>query len=497
MAEKEEYPFGTPQEHALICEKHSSMPIDFICEDCEDFICTKCVKEDHKDHEWDTITTAATLKSRGLLKTLSKIEEEDIQQMDENIEKVSKQMKKNKKRCKTEASRIKRQYDAIVEKLEKIRKQQKRELSDRLRRKHADLSQVRSSLEEKKKKVLQSVKSLKENSSNMTDISLLKTNRELTKLLSTKNIDIPMFDFLSKYECGNINEETLQSMMGQIIQFDYENIAVAETNSLQWGNEPIELLKAIDEDTCLLSADLVNVIQLNKHQAEKEKQFKVIAGLRDICVTDNTEIYITCWMNKSISCLFPSGLISTRFSTDPLLPKGICQTKDGGLFVTLEDTETERYEPNPHSRRLVRHVTLTGDVIHEYEFQGDSQTRLFTSPYIVKQNGNTDICVTNWTSKTTGDLVILFYAGSLKSVYSGHKQKKEFAPTDLANDRHCNIIVSDKNNSTIHLLSPEGKFIKYLLTENQVVQPVAISLKNSTLWIGDDYGVIKVFQYTL
>ena len=86
-------------------------------------------------------------------------------------------------------------------------------------------------------------------------------------------------------------------MMGQIIQFDYENIEVTETNSFQWGNEPIELLKAIDEDTCLLSADFVNIIQLNKH-SKKEKQFKVIAELGDMCVTDNTEIYFTCG-NKS------------------------------------------------------------------------------------------------------------------------------------------------------------------------------------------------------
>ena len=85
------------------------------------------------------------------------------------------------------------------------------------------------------------------------------------------------------------------------------------------------------------------------------------------------------------------------FSTDPLGPWGICQTKDGGLLVTLEDTETDIYQPKSHSRRLVRHVTLTGDVIHEYviEYQEDGQARLLTSPYIINQNGNNDICVIN------------------------------------------------------------------------------------------------------
>ena len=77
-AKEEEYPLETPQEHALMCEKHALMPIDVTCEDCEEFICSKCVKEDHKDHDWITIPTAATLRTRGLLKAMTKIEEEDI-----------------------------------------------------------------------------------------------------------------------------------------------------------------------------------------------------------------------------------------------------------------------------------------------------------------------------------------------------------------------------------------------------------------------------------
>lgn len=40
------------------------MPIDVICEDYAAFIRSKCVKEDHRDHDWDTITSAAILKKK-------------------------------------------------------------------------------------------------------------------------------------------------------------------------------------------------------------------------------------------------------------------------------------------------------------------------------------------------------------------------------------------------------------------------------------------------
>lgn len=40
------------------------MPIDVMCEDYAAFIRSKCVKEDHRDHDWDTITSAAILKKK-------------------------------------------------------------------------------------------------------------------------------------------------------------------------------------------------------------------------------------------------------------------------------------------------------------------------------------------------------------------------------------------------------------------------------------------------
>ena len=152
MAEKEEYPLGTPQEHVLICEKHDLMPIDVTCEDCEEFICSKCVKENHKGHDWITISTAATLKTRGLLESLKKIEEEDIQLMDKKIQKASQLLEKNKNRCENEISRVHEYYEAILGKLDKIKKKHEKSLRDSLESKNADVRKDKSSLEEKKKK---------------------------------------------------------------------------------------------------------------------------------------------------------------------------------------------------------------------------------------------------------------------------------------------------------------------------------------------------------
>ena len=107
----------------------------------------------------------------------------------------------------------------------------------------------------------------------------------------------------------------------------------------------------MNEDRCLLTnTTFQNVVQLNK-SGKKEKQFSV-------CVTDNNDVYVSDVNNSSISRLSPSGSVSPVFSTAPLKPVGICQTKDVGLLITLRDTESDTYQPNSDSQRLVRHVTL-------------------------------------------------------------------------------------------------------------------------------------------
>lgn len=157
----------------------------------------------------------------------------------------------------------------------------------------------------------------------------------------------------------------------------------------------------------------------------------------------------------------------------------------------MRDDESEQYQPESHSRRLVRYVTLNGDVIHEYEYQENGQTRLFNALRRVKQNGNTDICVVNVTSQSAGELVVLSISGSLRNIYSGQRLVNRFKPTDVICDSQCNIIVT----VTVHLLSPDGDFLKYLLTENGVRNPSSMSLYKSTLWVGDKHGHVKVLQY--
>lgn len=120
---EEKFSVETLQEHATICEKHE-LTIDLTCEDCEEFLCTKCIKEDHRIHDWKTISTAATLKTRGLIQSMLKIEKEDIQLLDEKIHKISTEIEDNKLLCKAEVSNLKIHCDEIVENVDEIKEKE-------------------------------------------------------------------------------------------------------------------------------------------------------------------------------------------------------------------------------------------------------------------------------------------------------------------------------------------------------------------------------------
>ncbi|XP_062572148.1 uncharacterized protein LOC134234100 [Saccostrea cucullata] len=491
-ASKPKYSLGSPQEHIEMCETHD-LPIDVICEDCDEFICGKCAKTDHRDHEWSTISTAASQRRRGLLKLLTKIKEENLPEIEEEMEKVSNKMTENKELCDAEITKLQKHVDEIMARLTEIWENKERRLSEDLKEQNKKLNYVKSELNKKKKEIEEMVKFMEENNSTMSDYSFIDNHRELSKKLTGQDVHFSNFNYSLRYVTGETSDDEMENMIGKVQD---SNISLIETNSFKYGDEGIAVLRALCEDQCYIGEkESPYIEQVNK---DGEKKYKCNVTPNDLCVTDTGDVFFTDGGNNAISCLSSSGSVSTVISTDPVEPLGICQSVDGGLLVTLRDRESDRYKVESNSRRLVRHITVTGDVINEYEYQEDGQTRLFTDPYRVTQNSDRDICVVNHTSSAVGELVIMSPSGRMKSIYQGQKLTETFKPGDVVCNSLCNILVIDVYNNQIHLLSPDGEFLKFLLpSDNDVSRPVRLSFYKSTLWVGYLEGFVKVFQYTV
>lgn len=159
------------QEHIPTCVEHNFI-IDIICEDCDKFICKQCVKTDHKDHDWDTISTAANKRRRKLKEYLLKIKEEEVEDMDKKIQKTVMQMEDNQKCCDSEVSKLHNHYQEIMSTLTEIKKHYQKTLRKDMNRRNAEEKEKKMSLKKKKEQVVDLVKFLKEKQSTTSDYSL-------------------------------------------------------------------------------------------------------------------------------------------------------------------------------------------------------------------------------------------------------------------------------------------------------------------------------------
>ncbi|XP_062585422.1 uncharacterized protein LOC134247103 [Saccostrea cucullata] len=411
---KPQYPLGSHQEHIEMCKTHD-LPTDVICEDCNEFICGKCAKTDHRDHEWNAISTAASQRRRGLLKFLTKIKEGDLPRIDEKIEKVSKEITENKELCDSEIKKLQKHIDEIIVRLNDISGKNEKRLRDNLEEKNEKVNSMKSEMDKKKKKIQEVVKFTDDNKSTMSDFSLIDNHRELTKMLSGLDVEMKNCKHSLRYSTGEISEDALKNMIGKTQ--DLDDFSLIETSTFKYGDSINRLLEALCKAHCYIGDFKSPYFEQVNKKGEIKHRYNIAAN--DMCVTDTGYVYFTEFKNKSISRLSPSGSVSTVISTDPLVPIGICQSVDSGLLVTLMDNVSDHYKLESHSRRLVRHITVTGEVFREYEYQEAGQTRLFTRPFRVTQNSNRDICVVNRTSDKTGDLVIMSPSGRMNSVYRG------------------------------------------------------------------------------
>ncbi|XP_062611660.1 E3 ubiquitin-protein ligase TRIM39-like [Saccostrea cucullata] len=261
-ASKPKYQLGSPQEHIEMCKTHH-LPIDMMCEDCDEFICGKCAKTDHKDHEWYTIPAAATQRRRGLLKFLKKVKDDDLPVADKKIEKIPQQIKENKELCDSEIQKLQKHFDEVMARLTIIKKDQEQQFRDNLKKFNEDLDVAKSELNKTKKEIEEMVKFLEENKNTMSDYGFIDNHRNLTRLLSGLDVDMKCSTPSLRYIKGEVSYAALDNLIGKSINLD--DICLTVTSSFEYGEKTVSLLRASCEDKCYIKQKFSEKIeQVNK-----------------------------------------------------------------------------------------------------------------------------------------------------------------------------------------------------------------------------------------
>ena len=151
---------------------------------------------------------------------------------------------------------------------------------------------------------------------------------------------------------------------------------------------------------------------------------------------DKGDIFITDWMSGCVHCYNENGHELTKFNLSMEAPAYIAAGKDG--FLVISDWKSN----------VVKAFDASGQFLFKYGDHGSGENQL-DHPY--------GVCL----------------------------------------DDYDHIIIADTWNHRVHLVSRDGKFLRYLVTQEHGINfPQAVAIdKEGHLVVAEQQGTIRIVQY--
>lgn len=135
----------------------------------------------------------------------------------------------------------------------------------------------------------------------------------------------------------------------------------------------------------------------------------------------------------------------------------------------------------------------------QFIYQGD----LIRDPCYICENTNGDIVVSDHFGmiKGMGAIVVIDYKGNHRFSYSRSPSGSNILPAGICTDAMSHILLCDIYTSTVQILSKNGIFLSYLLSDQGVYRPTSLCYDFNThlLWVGFQSSAVtrvSVFRYT-
>ena len=481
------------------CEEHQNEELSCFCKTCKKFICTQCAKTTHHGHDWDLIPIFAKKRRKETPILCRKIKQENMPQCRKKLHTVDVNISAVEKASDDDLKKLEEKRTAMIKTINQIIDEQKRKRIAIKDRETTKLQKDRSQIRTKIEYIDKMTSSLDSNIGAYTDFDVIEMEIDMLKALTeSEAYDVRVPDTEVTYVPGKINHSSIEEMIGRIEETPKanvdDNVKLMEVNSFYKFDRPIISIAPTSPDQAWV-ADNHNFTIKQLSLQSSETNCVTLPPHVDFIILSNGDFIMTGYKDQVIRRVTSAGKVSDIVSTKPLHPDAITMTQTDDILVALKDSGDD-YNLNSSSRRLVQRMTLTGKVLHTYEFREDGVTRLLTFPFRTTENGNSDICVINRTSNDTGGLIVLHCDGRVRATYRGQEDSEfAFDPTDVACDSKGRIIVLDENNKSLHLLSPDVTFLRYLLSD-MFDDPATIALYQGSLWVGFENGAVKVYKYT-
>ncbi|XP_061195570.1 E3 ubiquitin-protein ligase TRIM71-like [Saccostrea echinata] len=505
-----------PTNQVKICEVHSSKAYEACCEDCQIPVCIMCIQEVHGKHAIGKLQDLYEKQKAETEDELSKMKTQYKSEIIERIKDFKNGEREIKASHKNIREKMKKQAQEFIDHISVILKEALDESSKDEIEKLMEISQYTAEaerFEQNLDQLIEKFESLTE-SSHPADLILYRKQYPdtLKRLQFPEKINFTMPSFtigqinksqnkhqFGKFTSGHIShlklgDDSLQakhtsgsaSVKSSTKKVPGRPVKISETKTqkralyhVSCGNDRSAYISG--EGAGILLIDKSGT-QLDNISTDGEPYGLAVMQDRSLIYSDygNYVIYRQSFNKEKTKLLYTvSG------------PSGLCCTRSGDILVCMSMGLF-------NAAKVVKYSS-SGSKIQEFKTDQNGR-RLFSDPRFVCENVNDDICVSELSRNKK--VVVLNKSGNLRFTYDGNvlamTLKDRFSPFGVATDSLGHILIADNDNNAVHLISRDGDFLSFIVTENDgISRPRGISVDTSdNLWLVEEKNAcVKVYQY--
>ncbi|KAK3094324.1 hypothetical protein FSP39_000328 [Pinctada imbricata] len=465
-----------------LCERHEKKKLHAFCKTCQEKVCSACVKEDHSSHDWEIISDFLREKKQNLPSECREIRSNQLPRLKNEIDRYEKKIQELDVCLEQNESALnghRKRYIDKINKLYDVRLAECRQKTEASKQKYME---ERDGLKSKVKYLDMITTSLDKDINTLPDHDILDMEQEMRNELEKALFYSADKNTCTKFVPMQINAKAWEKMIDEI-----HFVSVEEENDIEVSSGIVEGIKPTSDKNVWIKSE--NEAILTGTAGSPLRRINTCCS--DFIISDNGNM-IMVLSKKIVIRSEENGQKIAEFHTEPFRPTKVSKTDNDEILVILGDLDDSNL---PTSRRMVRRMTLTGKVLHTYEFREDGKTRLFHHPLSTIENKNTDVCTINWPNDDSGEIVILHKDGRVKSTFSLYGWNvNKFKPIDIECDSKSNILFTELYSRAVHMLNADGQYLcKLLQFEEKLVAAVAIL--GDRLWCGFCNGRVKVYKY--
>ena len=506
------------------CQEHDKSPMISFCEVREKLTCKHCDMESNSNNKLSSFE-AALPKYQQQMESLRISIANRVPNIEQYVEFLSEYSGSIEETKQQTLSNMENQANTLHTVIDEAKNNMQREINQKC-------NEEQKMLQSKIANLQIAAKSLKNNSCYLTQLinhgkadEVLALHREITLRL-TQLMRMQLDGIEGKLQIaftpGNSSQQNVDVLFGKMV-LDTVPVGKSESNMLV-GNGTSGL-----RITSVLPNVRSKLELVHSFDAEGEKDDKdvwptgiAITKTNDVIIVDRdnkkVKIYGENGRKKTEFCGKSENKLGTPFDVASLLNGNIAVTdyenEDVKVFTRIGDhvftikgffkhprgitvnSNGEIIVVDCRLQQISIHDPKNGNLIRKIEGKNDKGSRILVDPYYVTATYDDNIIVTD----TAAPNIKVFSAeGKYLAEYGdyGTKEDQILQPYGVCVDDYGYIFVADTNNHRVHLLMPDGRFSKFLLTKaDSLWHPMGVAVTRKGYFVVTEaLGKVRLYKY--